>query len=391
MVIQKIKTAIDLLFSWVFYFTSHLIPRSSNIWICIGWHHNGKREVFADNAKYFFLHASKHNPRISVIWIAKDKILAKILRSNGYEAHSIHSIAGIYYSLRARYTFVDAFMLRENWKYVGGSKIVQLWHGKGLKKTGYDSPYSLKSRNQYYEPNLFVRFSHLIASSPYTAKMMASTFKAPLSDILITGLPRNDVLHKDIPGSDIDKHPKFHKLIDSLDSSNARIILYAPTFRPDGSNPMDHLDFLALNKYLKEHNEHFVISLHPKFARKDAIVAPMHSNIHFIEAGYDIYPLLKKIDVLVTDYSSIYVDFLLLDKPIIFFTYDLATYITDMGLHDDFLRLTPGPHVKTNTELISALTLPIDYTQNRASVREELFTYNDGGASARILNSIVLS
>lgn len=386
MVNNRTQTALTIILSWGIYILSFLFPRTKRVWVFIGWHHNGEREVFADNSKYFFLHAAQYAPHIRTVWIAKDELLASILRTHGYRAHSVHSLQGIFYSLRAGYTFVDAFMTREHWRLSGKSRIVQLWHGKGMKKTGHDSPYSLKSRSWFKEPNLFVRFSKLIASSPYTARLMASTFKVQSNDILITGLPRNDVLFSNITGADIDEHPGLATLLQKI-QQYGRTILYAPTFRPDGSNPIDQLDLPVLNEILVQKNDHFIVSLHPKFARKDTISIAPYSHIHFIEAGYDIYPLLKKIDVLVTDYSSLYVDFLLLDRPIIFFTYDLDTYKIDMGLHENFERLTPGPHIRNFNELVRALTENDTHANARRVVKDELFTYDDSSASKRILDA----
>ncbi len=383
MVARRVQTAVSILLSWITYTLSFLFPRSKRVWVFIGWHHNGDREVFADNSKYFFLHVAQQVGGIQPIWIAKDESLASLLRAQNYNAYSVHSLRGIYYSLRARYTFVDAFMTREHWRLSGRSTIVQLWHGKGMKKTGHDSPYSLKSRSWFAEPNLFVQFSKLVASSPYTAKLMASTFKKNLDDIIITGLPRNDILFRDISGAEIDRHPGLTNLLKEIPPAT-RTILYAPTFRPNGTNPIDQLDLPELNNFFASANEHLIISLHPKFARKDSVSVVTYSHIHFIDAGYDIYPLLKQIDVLITDYSSLYVDFLLLDRPIIFFTYDLDTYKIDMGLHDDFERLTPGPHVKNHKELINVLKTNDTYREKRAAVKKELFTYSDGNASARL-------
>ena len=367
------------------------MPRQKNLVICIGWHTSQERELFADNAKYFFLYLAQHQPTVRTIWLSRDNKLPVLLRARGYEACSIHSIKGIWYALRARQTYVDAFLERAFWRYTGGSDIVQLWHGKGMKKTGHDSGYSLKSRNRFLQANMFAPLSALIASSPYTAKLMASTFKAPLETIVTTGLPRNDVLFNDIKDAELDSHLALQeKIAAALHSGAQKIFLYAPTFRPNGSNPIDTLDLAALEQVLANTSAHLFVSLHPKFARKDAVQLSSYHHIEYVEAGFDIYPQLKNIDVLITDYSSLYVDFLLLDRPIIFYTYDIDTYGVEMGLHDDFDTLTPGPHPKTTAELLSALAARDDYREKRHEVQSKLFTHQDGGASKRVYEALIL-
>lgn len=384
---KKILTVIDLITSYIIFVVSLLIPKSKKTWIFIGWHRNINREIFADNSKYLFLYCQQNIKDKKIIWIGQDKQISKILKANGLLSYPINSLTGIYYSLRARYTFIDAFMNLKNWRYSGNSRIIQLWHGKGMKKTGHGSPYSLKRYNRFLFPQLFANFYRLIASSEQTADLMASTFKVAREKILITGLPRNDIFSQKINGSDIDVHHELSLLLKRLRTNGAsRIMFYAPTFRPNGSNPFDIFDFSILDRSLRESGDHLVVSLHPKFATKKKIIETF-TNIHLVAAGYDLYPLLAEFDCLITDYSSLYVDFLLIDKPIIFFTYDIDNYRQTMGLHEEFEKLTPGPHSETLSGLIIAIksTKRDHWQAKREAVRKILFDHVDGNASKRIV------
>jgi CDP-glycerol glycerophosphotransferase (TagB/SpsB family) len=259
-----------------------------------------------------------------------------------------------------------------------------------MKKTGHDSSYSLKSRSHFSQANMFAPLHALIASSTYTAKLMASTFREPVEKVAITGLPRNDVLVQDITDADLDSHQILEEKIAIARQRGAtRILLYAPTFRPNGSNPIDTLDLETLDKTLADTASHLLISLHPKFARKDDVALSSYQHIEYVEAGFDIYPQLKHIDTLITDYSSLYVDFLLLDRPIIFYTYDIETYRVEMGLHDDFDTLTPGPHPKSTQELAAAISTADEYQTARAEVRTVLFASQAGSASAHVAKAFI--
>ena len=381
--INKVITLSKLLTAYTFHFLSCGFPRSKKVWVFIGWHTNVEREVFADNSKYLYLYTANQLPEVSAIWISHDRKLSKILSNNGYTAYYLYSLKGIFYSLRAEYTFVDAFMKLRNWQFSGRSKVIQLWHGKGMKKTGHDSNYSLKKYDQILFPHLHQKFYKLIASSPYTVKLMASTFKAKVEDILITGLPRNDILHSNISGSDIDSHQQLaNQITDAKKNGCTKILFYAPTFRPDGSNPLESFDFIKANEFLADKNWHLIVSLHPKFARKENVQIPSLSNISYVGAGYDIYPQLKDIDLLITDYSSLYVDFLQLSKPVVFYVFDILQYQSEMGLHEDFETLTPGPHPRTFNDLLEAINLPI--SSKYQVVKEYLHTYSDGESSTRV-------
>jgi len=386
-IIHKFITLINILISWIIYSLSFLIPKNKNIWVFTGWHKNNKREVFADNSKYLFLYCQQNRKNKKIVWIGQDKEISNILKTNSLTSYPINSLLGIYYSLRAEYTFIDAFMNLKNWRYSGNSKIIQLWHGKGMKKTGFDSPYSLQRYNNFLFPNLFIKIFKTIASSKTTAKLMSSTFNVSEENVLITGLPRNDAIFKEITKAEIDTNQELRESIQKI--SNKKI-LYAPTFRPDGNNPLKQLDLKKLNDSLVDKKYHLFIQLHPKFAAQEYAIKEKFDNIFFSKPGYDIYPLLKNFDALITDYSSIYIDFLLLNHPIIFFTYDIEKYRKEMGLHDSFNTATPGAHPKNFEELLRSISeLEKDEFRNRReSICNELFTFRDGNSSKRILEDL---
>jgi CDP-glycerol glycerophosphotransferase len=155
--ISKIRTILQIPFYRIVRIFSYLFPRNKNTWVFIGWHKNTDGEIFADNSKYLFLYASQQK-EVKAIWIGKDKKISRELQKNGFSSYYLKTFAGIYYSLIAKYTIIDGLMQPENWMLAGNSKIIQLWHGKGMKKTGYDTPYSLPKYNRFLFPHLFVPF-----------------------------------------------------------------------------------------------------------------------------------------------------------------------------------------------------------------------------------------
>lgn len=351
------------------------MPRSKKIWVFIGWHRGGPDgEIFADNTKYLFLHVSTHHPQIQTIWLAKSERFAAKLRSNGYRSYYEKSWAGRWYALRAYYTIIDAFLQRYNFRYSGRSKIVQLLHGKGMKKKGYSEP-------QYRKQDI------IFAPSQFVIDLLPDSFKAG-SDIIITGYPRTDILHHAIDNAQISSPSGLEEKISRIKGANpkANLIWYAPTFRRGHKNLEieEVLKPRALNEWLLKNNRYLIISLHPKYREQGRNFS--FSNIYFAEDG-DYYPLMSNFSLLVTDYSSIFTDFLLLNRPIIFYAYDRSEYETNEGIAIDYDHNTPGPKVYNYDDLLSAIdqelvndTRKPDRDRSRTLYHEHF----DGKSSARI-------
>jgi CDP-glycerol glycerophosphotransferase (TagB/SpsB family) len=156
--------------------------------------------------------------------------------------------------------------------------------------------------------------------------------------IEVTGYPRNDIITN--PNL-YTKHLVFEqKIIESL--TTKKTILYAPTFRD--TNRFDRktpIELERLNDLLKKNDATFLIKLH----RHDYSMAMKEkcSHIRVLDNESDMYPLFSNVDLLITDYSSIFFDFLLTDKPVLFYPYDIDEYLTkDRSMYDKYDTVTPG-------------------------------------------------
>lgn len=398
--IKKIKTLLDILLSHIIYGFSFLVPRDKKIWVFIGWHKGKKGEVFTDNSKYLFLYVSNNIKDIKAIWIGMDRNLCEELRVHGYTAHSRYSLSGIYYSLRAGYTFVDAYIQRESYRYSGGSKIVQLLHGKGVKKLGYKKVHPSYSNPvkqliaRLITPQLFLSFDYVFVPSDFVVKILPKSWKINKTKFFIAGYPRNDIFFNEIPGADIGISLKLKEKLKELKSQGVqKFILYMPTFRR-GSLKFELekiIDISQFNLLMKEEKAHFFVKLHPKFGEQDtkSVKSP---NITFIEES-DIHPLLKKFDLLITDYSSIFVDFLLADKPIVFFPYDFEEYRQKEGFLFNYEEYTPGPKAFNPREFLETLSGALQgedrFKEKRKEIRNLYHQYVDGKSAERITNIVL--
>jgi CDP-glycerol glycerophosphotransferase (TagB/SpsB family) len=375
---------------WALYLLSFMFPRDRSLWVFIGWRRNKEREIFAENPKYQFLYTKHHAPDIRPIWISKDKTFCNLLVSEGYEAYRLSSLQGIFFSLRAGYTFIGGLLQPENWRYTGGTRIIQLWHSKSLKKTGFNSPYGLGRYDRFLFGNLFKKPFKFVAISTFLSRFVTNDFNIPEKDLLISGIPKHDVLIHPSLGSEIDVDTSLMQILNRIRSLNPRrVILYGPTFRPDGRNPLETLDLEKLNAHLRKTNDHMVISLHPKFSTRDWIPETNLDHISFSQNELDTYPILNEFDLLVTDYSSLSMDFLLMNKPVILYAFDKNSFEEEMGIYEDLWDCMPGPKVYTFEELLHALEEDLSlYEKKTEDARKTLFDFTDGKASERILQTV---
>lgn len=387
-------------FGHAFYLISFSIPRKKNIWVFGSW--SGKR--FSDNSKYLFLYiANNHKTEVTPIWISKDRNIVQKLRNNKFNAYYAYDPKGIYYNLRAKYVFSDHLFDSVNFWCCGGATKIQLWHGVGPKKIEHDlknMPWNkplIRLVYLYFAPWLFMKNSYVIVPSYFFADIFASAFRIKKENVLITGLPRNDSMFNCITDADILDTSIYIKIAKiKTNCSNSKLILYMPTFRGNLTHANDtfidmNFDFEKLNSYLDQINGFFIIKLHPLINTNH--IGNNYERIIVLPSHFDVYPLLAQMDILITDYSSIYMDFLLLNKPIIFIPYDLEKYLKDdRELYFNYQEYTPGPKALTFEDLLYWIDHFIKdnnkFKEQREKIRNLSFNYIDGESSSRIYNFI---
>jgi len=385
---------LSLLLCYPFSFFS---SRKKSVWIFSSGHH------FRDNPKYLFLYVINNQPEITAVWISRNRELVNELKAKGYLAEYYMSLRGIRYILRAKLCITEAGIATVNLWFSGGMKNINLWHGIPLKKVGignkhYFFPKERTVRN--IKKWLWVRAvwlfernpDFLLVTSEYYRDVMRQAFAARDENIFITGQPRNDVLFSSITGAVSDDIEEQLQLVNS-DTSDKHI-LCMPTFRDSALSWIEGsgLDFDKLNIKLQQINTTLWLKLHPLDV-SNSIKPLAFSNIKILSGNIDMYPLLKSFDALVTDYSSIYFDYLLLNRPTIFFAYDLENYLSvDRDMYFEYDDMTPGPIVKTQSELeqeiISIAKSKDEYASERQKIRNRVYDYRGGEASEHIFREL---
>ncbi|MHA1770222.1 MAG: CDP-glycerol glycerophosphotransferase family protein [Candidatus Thorarchaeota archaeon] len=228
---------------------------------------------------------------------------------------------------------------------------IKLWHGRpGLKGEGYSTPHVTKKvlGRIKYEAKLTTGF--LVCSRIESFMRSYSNLLHP-RQIIPLGYPRNDVLLQ--PSK---KTLSLHTLFSDLDFSS--VILYAPTWRDYSKTiffPWDDYDSEQLEEWLERNNALLLLRTH----RNDNITLSQSKRIRAF--GFDKCPevtdILPEVDILVTDYSSITADFLLLDRPIVYVPYDVDEFTKHVGFcYNNIDFWMPGQKVNTFDEFLEALS-----------------------------------
>jgi len=304
------------------FIISYVIPKKKNIWIFSSW--NGRK--YSDNPRAIFCRTLKNHPNIKAIWISKDKHLYYKLKLAGVPVAYAYNIDGFYYQMVAG---AAIFSHSIDWDFLSflisrQTKRVQTWHGIPIKRIGYDDTKYSKTEFRRRIINFLMpykidfNYDLVLAASNYDKSIYCKAFHVNNKKVAITGYPRNDqIFTQDFPKK-----------------KGAIKIIYMPTFRGEIGSEFQLLknskfDFEKTNKYMKELNALLYIKIHPVqiYSNTDLILSKKCSNIILMDPSVDVYENLSEFDMLITDFSGIFFDFLITGKPIIMAPIEFENYL----------------------------------------------------------------
>ncbi len=380
---------------WVF---SLIVPRSKKIWVF-----GSPRGAFTDNSKYLFIHVSIYNKEVKPVWISYKSSTVKHVQALGLCAYSILSLPGLYYALRGGYYFFNAYSSDICYFTSGRAKRVNLWHGVGLKKIEFCTDrgplynrYVRKTfKERFYYPQVYLRPDNLISSTPFQTVKFAQAFRIHEEQCLNVGYPRNDILLMSENERKIFisrfASDKMKELIEKFQTYK-RVFLYMPTWRESQRKLFaEHLDLESLNELMRQKECLLVLKPHLNTVVEDRNKITSYSNIFLLEGGEDIYPLLAYTDILITDYSSILYDYLLLDnKGIILYLYDYKDYVKERDFNYPFMENVVGEVAYTFAELTAVIESDI-YDKSRYGWMRERFWGGYDGRACQIITELFIN
>jgi len=335
---------------------------------------------FSDNPFYLYKHSvvSGLCDSYECVWIVNTPEGKRRVENFGGEA-----VLRTNRLLLSKYLFRARFIVSSHGPPYWRSKnqvSIELYHGIPLKRL----------LRQF--SNAVDRF---IVPSEFVGVLFSANFQTPMSHFIPLGQPRCDALFtpKD------QARTVLSQLLGIEPVEYEKLIIYLPTFRDYDHGATSRITLELINnemfqQYLSKNNLLFLVKPHTRdekvFEKYESSYIKIIKNEELLSRFLTLYDILPAVDVLVTDYSSVYFDYLLLNRPVVFYIPDLEKYRETRGfLLEPYEKWTPGDKARTPEELIVALeeavNNPKKWERERLWLRDVMFKYQDGKASERII------
>ena len=314
--------------------------------------YGGKKYDDSPKAIFEYISNSKKYKDYKCVWAFED---INKLHLQGAEIVKIDSIKYYITVLKAKYWVSNTSVKRGLTFTKQDSVYLNTWHGTPIKKLGHDinnNSKAFKSIGNYDDVDI------MLAQSNYEVEIFSRAFLIPKEKFLICGLPRNDEL---VHASAVDKNTIKHKM--GIKNSK-KIILYAPTFRDDDRDK-EYSNFIAppidLKKWkdLLGHDYILMIRAHHEVS-KILGLETVDDFVVNVSDYQNLNDLMIISDLLISDYSSIFFDYSILNKPMICFAYDYEKYKNERGMYLNLEEELPGEIYTNEDQLINAIRT-LDY------------------------------
>ena len=343
------------------------------------------RGDLADNSYPLFEYLLNINAPYKYVWVVADASKYKNSRKVKYVSQGKTSFAEIWYFAKAKYCFYTHNYCGIDGK--KGQKRIYLTHGFSYKDT----------KGLFFPPDFH---TDIVCLSENHKRLEEYINPGSAQKVRILGYPRTDVL--------VSKNYKLPGELEAKLCGCSKLFVWLPTYRSHNElqhddSKQDRYDLLSpeslqiINSALVASNSVMVVKFHPAQQLSKVNVRGLSNVLVFSDAdfaakGIRLYDLLARSDALITDFSSVFADYLLCDKPIAFDISDIG--IKSDGLRgfvvDDPLQYMPGVHVcdaNGIAKFISSVSEGRDdYAQERANQRTALHKYTDGNSTRRILS-----
>jgi Putative glycosyl/glycerophosphate transferases involved in teichoic acid biosynthesis TagF/TagB/EpsJ/RodC len=343
---------------------------------------------FSCNPRAIYEYMSRHCPDYRLVWSA-DRSCETVFQNHRLVYVRRYSLKWLFLMSRAGY-WVTNIRYPSWFRKPAHTVYLQTWHGTPLKKLALDlDTYSDTYKKQFVTDAAM--WDILISPNPYSSQIFTRAFGFH-RQLLETGYPRNDVLYEK------NNQESIRQIRERCDiPAGKKVLLYAPTWRDDQNLGNEHYRFnlaLDLAKIKAIFGDRYVILLRLHYLISDQLDLSDFDGFAFDVSKYeDIRDLYLIADVLITDYSSVFFDYANLERPMIFFAYDIEKYRDQLrGFYFDFEKEAPGPIVATTDQLIHALESieQSGYAADRRlnAFRQRFCALEDGHAAERVVRGL---
>ncbi len=324
------------------------------------------------NYKCYIAIKNKDDPMIK--WI-KAKYSNKNIEIVKYQSKKYLKVLATAKYLVNDTTFLPYFNKRKEQIYIN------TWHGTPFKKLGNDIENSSFSENKNVQKNL-ITSDKLALPNEFTAKKLIGS-----NDLI--GILNSEISFTGNARMDLTINSNKEEIYSKYDlNSNKKLVLYAPTYKTNFNYKGNDYILELINERNEIQNQlgdGYIV-----YIKTHYLITQNKVNDYFIPNWYDANELLSVVDILITDYSSIFFDFLPLRKPIYFYMKDEEDYSFERGLYFEIEEL-PGSISYNMKDLLKNLNIPITDYLNSYKINIENFIskycrYDDGNSSYRTVN-----
>ncbi|MDS9472230.1 CDP-glycerol glycerophosphotransferase family protein [Sporosarcina pasteurii] len=367
-----------------------LLPKKKKLMIFESFH--GKQ--YSDSPRAIYEYMKKHYPDYELLW-SIDKRSTPLFQD--FKVPHIQRFTPVWFLMKPRAKYWINNVRTPGWMpKPRGTVYVQTWHGTPLKKLGLDieEVHMPGTETNTYRNNILTEsanWSYLVSPNQYSTEIFKSAFGYK-GDIVESGYPRNDILYNATPEKVKAVKSKLEIPLDK------KVVLYAPTWRDD--------DFYAKGQY-KFSFQFDLERMKEQFGDEFVLLTRMHYLVaeSFDFTAYEgfvkdvsVYPDIAELylisDLLITDYSSVFFDYANLERPIIFYMYDLEDYRDRLrGFYFDIEQEAPGPIVMDEASLFNAIEQALRNGHGSTAAFQDFyqrFCYiEDGHSTERLINKIL--
>ncbi|MFH8567372.1 CDP-glycerol glycerophosphotransferase family protein [Streptomyces sp. NPDC017993] len=271
---------------------------------------------------------------------------------------------------------------------------IQTWHGSALKNMGFDQP-ALKAttrQQQAEQQRSLDRFDRFLIRSEHDVHTLARAFRLQEKTLLRVGYPRNDALVRAREReAELGRRERGDLAAELGIPEDKTVLLYAPTFRrAGGRHGRFELPF-DVERFADQFGDRYVLLVRSHYLNHVVLPPTVQGRVIDVSARHDITPVLEVADGLITDYSSVMFDYALLDRPLVFFTYDYDEYVHEgRGTYFDLLEHAPGPVVRTEEDFYETMksfeTQSLEYAAARREFVAKFGEYDRGNAAQSIVD-----
>ena len=325
--------------------------------------------AFNDNSKYLFIYCQTKRHDINSAWISINKETVRHIRELGFKAYFLLSPKGLYHALTSKYWIFNLYSSDIMHCLSGTAKCVNLWHGVGLKKIEFnitsgplvDRYVNKKFKERFNHPESFKRPDFLLSSTPFQTYAFAKAFRISEKQCLELGYPRNQILTYSEQ-----ERQKFiatyeqastRDVIDKIKGKYEKVFIYMPTWRDSQLNIFTQsFNLEKLQSIMQEKNSLMLLKPHVNTI-VDKPAFQNYSNIVLLDSNIDTYALLPYTDVLITDYSSVLYDYILMEgKDVILYLYDYNEYVHERDFFYPFDENVTGKKVYNFEDLCNSIS-----------------------------------